>query len=171
MLLLCSTSCIHAVVHQKKPRGVRGFAGLVEAFKENIRTLFGLGDKVKVEFFERALPDADGGVRDVVQVMVYQEGLPDSYLAFEEEDQMVSHIRRPVSEHAITYAADSGVIEVVAAGRERRDRIASAFTESLLKWPVAEQVALRRYRLSRSCGKRPWIGTWRTASSRCTWPC
>lgn len=59
--------------------------------------------------------------------MVYQEGLPDSYLEFQGED-IVSRIRRPVSEHAITYVLDTGVIEVVAARRERRDAIARAFT-------------------------------------------
>ncbi|WP_027853073.1 hypothetical protein [Marinobacterium litorale] len=120
----------------------------LSAFKEKIRSLFGLGDKVKIELFERTLPDEDGNEVDVVQVMVYQEGLPDSYLEFEGEDDIVSRIRRPVSEHAITYSEATGVVEVVAAKRERRDSIAKAFTEDLLKQAVdAERVPLRRYDL------------------------
>lgn len=117
-------------------------------FKDKVKALFGLGDKVKLELFERTMPDEEGNDIDVVQVMVYQEGLPDSYLEFEGED-IVSRIRRPVSEHAITYAPETGVIEVVAARRERRDTIAKAFTEDLLKQPVeADSLPLRRYDLS-----------------------
>lgn len=120
----------------------------LDTFKAQLKSLFGLGDKVKLELFERTLVDDEGNDVDVVQVMVYQEGLPDSYLEFEGED-IVSRIRRPVSEHAITYAPDTGVIEVVAARRERRDSIAKAFTEDLLKQKVgAESVPLRRYDLT-----------------------
>ncbi len=117
-------------------------------FKDKIKSLFGLGDKVKLELFERNMPDDEGNDIDVVQLMVYQEGLPDSYLEFEGED-IVSRIRRPVSEHAITYAPDTGVIEVVAARRERRDTIAKAFTEDLLNQQVeADSIPLRRYDLA-----------------------
>lgn len=117
-------------------------------FKDKVKSLFGLGDKVKLELFERTMPDDEGNDIDVVQLMVYQEGLPDSYLEFEGED-IVSRIRRPVSEHAITYAPDTGVIEVVAARRERRDTIAKAFTEDLLNQQVeADSIPLRRYDLA-----------------------
>jgi hypothetical protein len=125
------------------------------AFKEKIKTLFGLGDKVKLELFERIVTDEEG--RDVawMQVMVYQEGMPDAYLEFEGED-IVSRIRRPVSEHAITYASETGVIEVVAARRERRDSIAKAFTEDLLKRPnEADTLPLRRYSLTPLLQKQP----------------
>jgi hypothetical protein len=73
---------------------------------------------------------------DVVQVMIYQEGLPDAYLEFEGDEDIVSRIRRPVSEHAITYSPDSGTMEIVAAKRERREEIAKYFTEDLLKQTV-----------------------------------
>lgn len=118
----------------------------MDTFKAKIKALFGLGEKVKIELFDRTLPDEDGNDIDVVQVMVYQEGLPDSYLEFEGEENIVSRIRRPVSEHAITYSSDTGTVEVVAAKRERRDVIAKAFTEDLLKQPVeADKVPLRQY--------------------------
>jgi len=128
----------------------------VEMFKAKIKSLLGLGEKVKIEFFERTLPDDDGNDVDVVQVMVYQEGLPDSYLEFEGEENIVSRIRRPVSEHAITYSSGTGTVEVVAAKRERRDVIAKAFTEDLLKQPVeADKVPLRQYCLDPLVEERP----------------
>lgn len=116
-------------------------------FTAKLKSLFGLGDKVKLELFERTTVDDDGNDINIVQVMIYQEGLPDSYLEFQGDD-VVSRIRRPVSEHAITYASDTGVIEVVAARSERRNIIAKAFTEDLLKQGESEDVPLRRYDLS-----------------------
>lgn len=118
----------------------------LEAFKTKVRALFGLGDKVKVERFDRTLPDPDGNDIHVVQIMVYQEGMPDAYLAFEGEETIVSRIRCPISEHAIIYSSDTGAVEVVAAKRARRDLIAKAFTEDLLKQPIeADKVPLRQY--------------------------
>ncbi|EKF9276409.1 hypothetical protein O1B68_002150 [Vibrio cholerae] len=118
----------------------------LDTFKEKMKSLFGLGDKVKIELFDRTLPDDDGNDVDVVQVMIYQEGLPDAYLEFEGDENIVSRIRRPVSEHAITYSPDTGTVEIVAAKRERREVIAKAFTEDLLKQTVeADKVPLRQY--------------------------
>ncbi|CAH0992164.1 hypothetical protein SIN8267_02280 [Sinobacterium norvegicum] len=118
----------------------------LNTFKEKMKSLFGLGDKVKVELFDRSLLDDDGNDVDVVQVMIYQEGLPDAYLEFEGDEDIVSRIRRPVSEHAITYSPDSGTMEIVAAKRERREEIAKSFTEDLLKQTVeADKVPLRQY--------------------------
>lgn len=116
-------------------------------FTAKLKSLFGLGDKVKLELFERTTVDDDGNDINIVQVMIYQEGLPDSYLEFQGDD-VVSRIRRPVSEDAITYDSGSGVIEVVAARSERRNTIAKAFTEDLLKQTESEDVPLRRYDLA-----------------------
>ncbi|TNF18412.1 MAG: hypothetical protein EP325_04785 [Vibrionaceae bacterium] len=118
----------------------------LDTFKEKMKSLFGLGDKVKIELFDRSLPDDDRNDVDVVQVMIYQEGLPDAYLEFEGDENIVSRIRRPVSEHAITYSPDTGTVEIVAAKRERREVIAKAFTEDLLKQTVeADKVPLRQF--------------------------
>ena len=120
----------------------------IASFKNKIKSVLDLGNKVKVELFDRTMPDDNGDDIDVVQVMVYQEGLPDSYLEFESDDHIVSRIRRPVSEHAIIYAPDSGCIEVVASQAERRNRITKAFIEDLLKQPVTvDKMPLRRYDL------------------------
>jgi hypothetical protein len=118
----------------------------LDAFKDKMKSLFGLGDRVKVEVFNRTLPDEDGNDVDVIQVMIYQEGLPDAYLEFDGEETIVSRIRRPVSEHAITYSSDSGTVEIVAARKERRELIAKAFSEDLLKQKVeANKVPLRQF--------------------------
>ncbi|ABC32276.1 conserved hypothetical protein [Hahella chejuensis KCTC 2396] len=120
----------------------------LEVFKDRVRSLFGLGEKVKVDMFQRVLAAEDGGQSQVFQIMVYQEGLPDSYLEFEGENDIVSRIRRPISEHAIIYCESNGAVEVVAAKAERRDAIARAFTEALLARGVeAERTPLRRYDL------------------------
>ncbi len=120
----------------------------LDTFKEKMKSLFGLGDKVKIELFDRTLPDDDGNDVDVVQVMIYQEGLPDAYLEFEGDESIVSRIRRPVLEHAIAYSPETGAVEIVAVRTERRELIAKAFTEDLLKQTFeADKVPLRQYSL------------------------
>ena len=120
----------------------------VDAFKTKIKSALGLGNKVKVEVFDRMQPDDMGKDNDVIQVMIFQEGLPDSYLEFKNDDDIVSRIRRPVSEHAITYAPDTGTIEVIASGKARREIIAKAFTDNLLKQPTdADRIPLRQFNL------------------------
>lgn len=128
----------------------------LDHFKNSMRSLFGMGDRVKVEFFERSIPDEEGNEAEVIQVMAYQEGQPDSYLEFEGEDNLVSRVRRPVSEHAIIYSPSVGTIEVVASKRERRDIIAKAFTEDLLKLPdSANKIPLRKFDLTPLLDDRP----------------
>lgn len=121
----------------------------LDTFKEKMRSLFGLGDRVEIELFDRRLPDDEGNNVDMVQVMIYQEGLPDSYLEFEGEESVVSCIRRPVLEHAIAYSPDTGALEIVAVKMEHRELIAKAFTEDLLKQTCeADKVPLRQYSLN-----------------------
>lgn len=43
-------------------------------FTAKLKSLFGLGDKVKLELFERTTVDDDGNDINIVQVMIYQEG-------------------------------------------------------------------------------------------------
>lgn len=120
----------------------------IETFKVNITSLFGLGDRVKIDYFE-CIQSGEGGTDNpVVQVMVYQEGLPDVFLEFTDDEHIAPCVRRPVAEHAITYDPASGTLDVVAATQERRDAIAKAFIETLLKQPLhTNTVPLRRYDL------------------------
>ena len=116
--------------------------------KERIRDYFRT-DNAKVEVYQRTRPNFDEPDSNLVQIMVYREGLPDSYLEFQGEDLARRH-RRPVYEAVLTYEADSGVIEVVAQGRECRADLARMFSETLLRREIeAEHVPLRRFDLSR----------------------
>jgi hypothetical protein len=65
------------------------------------------------------------------QIVVYKEGLPDSYQELE-RDELVVKIRRPVYELIICYEPDTGVIEVIAQGKEQRESIARLFSEVML---------------------------------------
>ncbi len=116
-------------------------------FEDRIRSYFRSG-QVKVEIYERTRPDIDDGEHHLLQVVVYREGLPDSFLEFDGKE-LARRPWRPVFEFALTYEADSGVIEVVAQGRECREEMARAFSETLLRQKIeSERVPLRRYDLT-----------------------
>lgn len=107
-------------------------------------------NQVKVEIFERTRVEMEDGERQVmqlVQLVVYREGLPDSVLEFEQGD-LTRRSRRPVMESSLTYEADSGVIEVVAQDRPSREEMARVFAESLLRQGIAgKRVPLREFDL------------------------
>jgi hypothetical protein len=130
-------------------------AATMASFKSKMRSELGLGEKVQIDHFERIQPDAEGNDVEVVQFMIYQEGMPDAVLEFD-GDEVISRIRRPVNEYAIIYSPSAGLLEVTAARRERRNVISKAFTEDMLGQAVdAETVPLRRYSLDRLMDRRP----------------
>ncbi|MBF0116592.1 MAG: hypothetical protein HQM04_16310 [Magnetococcales bacterium] len=115
-------------------------------FEARIRNLFRTG-QVKVEVYYRTRAHMDDESH-LVQVMVYREGLPDSFLEFQ-EGELARRNRRPVLEFALTYQSDDGVIEVISQGRESREEIARMFAETLLQTQIqTARVPLRRYDLS-----------------------
>ena len=121
----------------------------MENFKAKLRTIFTLSDRVKVDVFYRYLPNDEGVNLCVAQVMIYQEGFPDSYLEFESDDELVARLRCPVKEHAIVYSETSGIIEVVAARKQQRDEIAKAFATHLLPFQTdLQEVALCQFDLT-----------------------
>ena len=82
--------------------------------------------------------------------MIYREGLPDSYLAFENND-LVTKVRRPVNEMVITYEPKTGAIEVIADGKECREELVKLFSATLLQSPLdeAQRVPLKKYDISK----------------------
>lgn len=121
----------------------------IEAFKQELASMFGFGNRVKIEQFNRQIPNEDGEEISTVQLMLYLEGYPDSYLEFKNDEDIEPRIRRPVSEHAINYCPDTGGIEVVAAKQKCRDDIVKSFIQQFLKTPEeAQTVQVRRYNLS-----------------------
>lgn len=131
-----------------KGRPIASDGKSLSCFKQKIHEHFQLGEKVLIEMFERTRTDRDGQDHELVQVMIYQEGLPHSDLVIEGED-LVSSIRRPVREQALTYAPSTGVLEVVASTKEHRAFIAEAFADVLLNTPRSIQaLPVRRFDLS-----------------------
>lgn len=101
-----------------------------------------------VEIYRRTRPSFEEPDSHLVQVTVYREGLPDTYLEFD-GDELARRQRRPVYEAATTYESATGVIEVVAQGRECREDLARMFAETLLRREIdTERVPLRRFDLS-----------------------
>ncbi|MBF0141777.1 MAG: hypothetical protein HQL74_16075, partial [Magnetococcales bacterium] len=121
-----------------------------QEFRDRIRSYFRSG-QVKVEIYKRTRPDLEDGEHHLQQVVVYREGLPDSFLEFE-DGELARRSWRPVLEFALTYEANSGVIEVVAQGRDCREEMARAFSETMLRQEIeSERVPLRSEFLIPTC--------------------
>lgn len=119
----------------------------VAEFQHELQTYF-RSPNTEVDMFGRARPTFENGHQDLVQLMIYREGLADSYLEFR-DGRLTRSQRRPVYEMAMTYEPATGVIEVVAAGRDSRDHLARLFTKIMLEQEVeAGRLPLRRYDLS-----------------------
>ncbi len=118
-----------------------------QAFRDRVRSWFRSG-QVKVEMFERTRPNLEEKDSHLIQLAVYREGLPESFLEFKEGDLRQRH-RRPVFELVLTYEADTGVIEVVAPNRDSREEVARAFAETLLGQEINNaRISLRQYDLT-----------------------
>ena len=122
----------------------------VADFEKKVTDYFRTGGSLKVEIFNRTRSDLEYDAMDLVQVMIYREGLPDSYLAFENSD-LVTKVRRPVNEMVLTYEATTGSIEVIADGKECREELAKLFSATLLQSPLdeAQRVPLKKYDISK----------------------
>nr|BDD46868.1 hypothetical protein 32 [bacterium] len=122
----------------------------LEAFKKQIIGYFKTGGNIKVEIFERSRESLKDEDINLVQIMVYREDLPASYLTFEKGD-LATKVIRPVQEIALTYNAENGEIEIIAKGRECREDGVKIFMETLLQNPVdeAKRVPLKHYNISR----------------------
>ena len=119
------------------------------AFKQVLYETLSLTDKLIVDVFHRYMLGERSVRVCVVQIMIYQEGIPDSYLEFDEDDGLSRHVRCPVKEHGIVYNASTGVLEVTAAKQEQREAIAKAFASCLLKSnKPMQQVVLYQFDLS-----------------------
>jgi len=133
----------------KGPKGitVSSDEGDILVFKTKLMDLFRAFGKIHVEISERTRADNEGAEVELIQIMVYREDLPSTQLAFEKEN-LVSKTVKPVKEVALTFEPDSGVIEVIAAGKENRESITKIFAETLLKSPIkGEKVPIKKYKI------------------------
>jgi hypothetical protein len=120
----------------------------VAALRDHFAPRDGSGRNIKVEVFDRARRESDGFV-ELVQIIVYLEGLPVSSLEFEDGD-LSRRLQRPAIEVAFTYAPESGEMDVVAkGGRDERRALAKLFLQHLLVTDLEpEQIPLRIYNLN-----------------------
>jgi hypothetical protein len=121
----------------------------LEAFRSRLAVeVFGKDTKMKIEAYSRESEDEDGVVTTVDQIVVYKEGLPDSYKALE-KDEIVVKIRRPVYEIVICYESGTGEIEVIAKDKEQRETVARLFSETLLGTEIdVVRLLLKKYDIS-----------------------
>ena len=120
-----------------------------ELFKDKVSALSQASGKVKIEVFTRTKPYADGQELKLVQVMIYREGLPESFNVFDQDD-LVSQIVRPVREVVLSYEPQSGQIEIIADDSAIREEVVKAFAETLLGTEIdGERVPLKQYDLSK----------------------
>jgi len=123
-------------------------AEAVAAFEKAVRVRFA-SNNVYVDIFDRHRPMFEGEDCELVQVVVYREGLPDDDLAFDEHGKLTRRPRRPVFEAAMTYEPETGVIEVVANDRESREDMVRFLARDLLGIEFQqERLPFRHYDLS-----------------------
>lgn len=131
----------------KVRRDEDGQAELKKAVQEHFRERDGTGRRLVIEIFDRIRTEHDR-ITDLVQVMVYLEGLPASGLVFNKDD-LERQTYRPAVEVAWTYEPETGELEVLArGGRPVRAELARQFVTHLLGSDGnPETIALKRYEL------------------------
>lgn len=120
----------------------------VAAFTKAIRDRFET-PHVHVDVFDRHRVILDDQECDLVQVAVYREGRPEDMLGFDANSTLSRRIVKPVFEAALTYEAETGVIEVVANTLEDRRDLTAYMARDLLGIDFEEKhIPLREYDLS-----------------------
>lgn len=124
------------------------------AFKKDVLAWFRAGNGIKIEIFDRIRPSIEEDDQDenLVQITVYREGLPESKPAFVADDVVAPVASRPAYEFGISYEPATGVLEVVAEGRETRDHLAKVFCSTLLRdanGVATKRIEPRRYNLQK----------------------
>jgi hypothetical protein len=127
---------------------VRRDAASITAFTKAIHDRFET-PHVHVDVFNRHRVILDDQECDLVQVAVYREGRPEDMLGFDANSTLSRRIVKPVFEAALTYEAETGVIEVVANTLEDRKDLTAFMARDLLGIDFDEKhIPLREYDLS-----------------------
>jgi hypothetical protein len=122
---------------------------LKNAIREHFNVL-----NVQIEWFSRRRPGSNGESHELIQLTIYRDGLPDTFLEFD-GGQLATRSRRPVIEASLTYEPEAGVIEVVASRKETRQAFVRHFATHLLGIESgSDSLPLRRYDLALL--KRPY---------------
>ena len=117
------------------------------AFTKAIRDRFDT-PHVHVDVFDRHRVILDDQGCDLIQVAVYREGRPEDMLGFDANSTLSRRIVKPVFEAALTYEAETGVIEVVANTVADRRDLTAYMARDLLGIDFKEKhIPLREYDL------------------------
>jgi hypothetical protein len=112
----------------------------IAAFTMAIRDRFET-PHVHVDIFDRHRIILDDQECDLVQVAVYREGRPEDMLGFDAKSKLRRRIVKPVFEAALTYEAETGVIEVVANTLEDRKDLTAFMARDLLGIAIQGEAA------------------------------
>ncbi len=131
----------------KKDCAVRRDTVSLAAFTKAVRDRFET-PHVHVDIFDRHRVILDDQECELVQVAVYRDGRPEDTLGFDANSTLSRRIVKPVFEAALTYEADTGVIEVVANTHEDRKDLTAFMARDLPGVDFDEKhIPLREYDL------------------------
>jgi len=118
----------------------------MERFKAAVRQHF-RSQNVHVDIFARERGGFEGETFRLTQATVYRDGPANDVPEFV-NGRLAWRPRKPVYEAALTYEADTGVIEVVARDRDSRELLVHSFSEQLLGAGCAqERLPFREFNL------------------------
>ena len=120
----------------------------LSAFQARLREHF-KQDKLVIRRQFRFRYDDEELPVNVLQFVIYREGIPRHFEVLDEEGTDVEvAVIHPAREYAITYEPDTGVIELFADRKAIRDQLIKAFCKEVLQWKEEpEQLCLRRVNL------------------------
>ena len=117
-------------------------------FEERLCKMFN-SSNAHLEIYDRLHIGLDGESSPVTQAVIYREGLPNSFWAFNNSGAMERKPIVPVLEAVITYDSKDGTIEMVGMDAKSRPRLVQLFSEVLLRRKIlGMRLPLRRYDLS-----------------------
>lgn len=126
------------------------YAEQILLFEQQIKTFFNIEEEQgKVEIFSRNRINDTGKEVRVFQVMIHLNILSDTYLKLGSNNTLIAELIHPLEELAIIYEPETGQIEISFKGDEHKKAIVKIFAQTLLQSPDGDQVALKRYTISK----------------------
>jgi len=117
------------IVHQD-PQSVALFEGAIaEEFNST---------NVQVDIYHRSRSSLQGDVYQLVQVTVYHEDMARDSLEFSGK-RLVRAVRHPVTEAVLTYEPATGMLEVIAKTKRKRQHLAFYAARELLKISLTDK--------------------------------
>ena len=135
---------------------IRDDANSIKKFRKRLHQIFPDSQNILVEMYTRMRQESSGDPVKIYQTSIYVESRPESYMALE-NGQIVTKTRRPLQEIIVCYTAAAGTLEIIAAAKEQREKVAAVFHEVFLTHPVASSVLSNDYDLSSLLAERSFL--------------